>query len=157
MTDATVICLYTDIERLKNFPSVFCSYLPGICVLAIKGSYEHLSQWTAKFPKGDCFTESSCPMYDRVVRTEAPDVKCPTGLGVSRASVLDILLCNRFPSITSASVVPGISDHEAEVATMKCLNVPRYRNPPKKAYMFNRGDYGSLGFDLMNFLSDFEV
>lgn len=81
----------------------------------------------------------------------------PTRLGVSRASVLDILLCNRFPSITSVSVVPGISDHEAVVATMKCLNVPRYRNPPKKAYMFNRGDYDSLGFDLMDFLSDFEV
>lgn len=50
-----------------------------------------------------------------------------------------------------------MSDHEAVLATMKCFNVPRYRNQATKDYMSNRRNYDQLGFDFIDELSEFEV
>lgn len=76
----------------------------------------------------------------------------PSITSASRSTVLDLCLCNRPSTVTSVFVIPGISDHEAVVTTIKFSNAPRYKSEPKKVYIFGRADFDGLSFDLMDFL-----
>lgn len=83
-------------------------------------------------------------------------VLLPTRYGATSKSILDLFLTNHPSAIRSVTTAPGISDHEAIITNVTCKHTVTDKPCPQKVYLFDRGDYDSLFFDLLAYLPEFE-
>lgn len=71
-------------------------------------------------------------------------------------SILDLFFCSSPNFVNSVTIIPGISDHQAVVATIK-TKIPRLKcHGNRRVFFFDRGDYSSISEKLYSYLPVFE-
>lgn len=103
-------------------------------------------------------TTNSSPVYAaslNVVSDSGLDehVSEPTRTPNGNANVY-LLFSNKRDYISKKTVIPGISDHKAVVANLKCSCEVRYSVRPRNIFEFDWGDYTSFSSDLFEFLPE---
>lgn len=71
-------------------------------------------------------------------------------------NILDLLFCNSPNIVDSVTLIPGISDHLAVVATIKhVIKRPKPRQS-RKVYFYDKGDYSAISQELFAHLPVFD-
>lgn len=71
-------------------------------------------------------------------------------------SILDLLFCNSPNLVNSTTVIPGLSDHHAVVASIKTKIHRVKHSGNRRVFFFDRGDYSSINEKLYSYLPVFE-
>ncbi|KAH9377856.1 hypothetical protein HPB48_020314 [Haemaphysalis longicornis] len=83
-------------------------------------------------------------------------VENPTRITPSTSNTLDLFFANSPDLIRDVLTIPGISDHECVTACIVCAcpHTPVVR--PRKLYLYDRGNFGSISLALEEYFETFE-
>lgn len=110
-----------------------------------------------EWPDGNC----SCKVGSRI-NLEMKNIVDTFGLfqyvsdPTRNNNILDLLFCSSPDLISSVTIVPGISDHNAVIASVKSETNRPKTCALRKVFFFDKGDYTSMSQKLLDHLPVFE-
>lgn len=72
------------------------------------------------------------------------------------SSILDLLFCNSPNFVNTTTVIPGLSDHHAVVASIQTKIHRVKHSGNRRVFFFDQGDYSSINEKLYSYLPVFE-